>query len=130
MLSRIGKLCGGTVAAATVVLALAPVAPAASLPKAVDFWGMRPDALATRPAALGWTTDLGPSFNGTPGSNTGRGPDSNLSWSTWSANGANGNGDLWVRLCQLIDILRTLVYDPALKSQGACQAGHFPGALR
>jgi hypothetical protein len=27
-------------------LALAPVAPAASLPKAVDFWGMQPDALA------------------------------------------------------------------------------------
>jgi len=96
MLSRIGKLCGGTVAAATVGLALAPVALAASVPKAIDFWGMQLDALATRPAALGWTTDLGPSFNGTRGGNTGRGPDSNLSWSSWSANGAKGNGDLWV----------------------------------
>jgi hypothetical protein len=98
LLSRIGRLFGGTVAvaAAAVGLALAPVALAASLPKAVDFWGMQPDALAARPAALGWTTDLGPSFNGTRGSNSGRGPSSNISWSSWDATGASGNGDLWV----------------------------------
>ena len=98
MLSRIGKLFGGAFAAAAVglVLALAPVALAAALPKAVDFWGMQPNALAMRPAALGWTTDLGPSFNGTRGSNSGSGPSSSLAWSSWSASGANGNGDLWV----------------------------------
>jgi hypothetical protein len=96
MLSRIGKLFGGTVTAATVALALAPVAPAASLPKAVDFWGMQPDGLAMRPGLLGWTTDLGPVLSGTRGSNSGRGPNSNLSWSSWGANGAKGNGDLWV----------------------------------
>lgn len=38
----------------------------------------------------------GPSFNGTHGSNNGRGPDSNLSWSSWGASGASGNGDLWL----------------------------------
>jgi hypothetical protein len=98
MLSRIGKLVGGSAAAATVALALAPVALAASLPKAVDFWGMEPvDGLAVRPAGLGWTTDLGPLFNGPRGStNNGRGPNSSLSWSSWGANGANGSGDLWV----------------------------------
>jgi hypothetical protein len=96
MLRRTGKLFGGTIAVTTIGLALAPVAPAAPLPKAVDFWGMQPDGLATRPAALGWTTDLGPSFNGTRGSNSGRGPDSKLSWSSWGSNGANGTADLWV----------------------------------
>ncbi len=95
-MSRIGKLSGAIIAAATVGLALAAGAAAASVPKSVDFWGMRPDALAARPSALGWTTDLGPSFNGTHGSNNGRGPDSNLSWSSWGASGASGNGDLWL----------------------------------
>ncbi len=98
MLSRIGRLFGGTVAAATVGLALASVAAAASLPKVVDFWGMQLDALAKRSAALGWTTDPGPSFNGTRGQNSGRGPDSNLSWSSWGASRAKGNGDLGYRL--------------------------------
>jgi hypothetical protein len=96
MLSKIGKLLGGTVAAAAVGLALASVALAAPLPKAVDFWGMRPDGLATRPPALTWTTDLGSSFNGARGSNSGRGSDSNLSWSSWGTSGAAGKGDLWV----------------------------------
>ena len=96
MLSRIGKLCGGAVAAVTLGLALAPGALAGALPKAVAFWGMPPDGLAIRPAELGWTTDLGSSFNGIRGANSGRGPDSNLSWSNWSGNGASGNGDLWV----------------------------------
>ncbi len=96
MVSRIGKLLGATIAAATVGLALAAVSPAASLPKAVNFWGMPPDGLATRPVFLGWTTDLGPSFNGTRGSSSGRGPESNLSWSSWGADGASGSGDLWV----------------------------------
>jgi hypothetical protein len=96
MMGRIGRLLGGTVAAATVGLALAPVAPAASVPKAVAFWGMEPDGLMARPTLLGWTTDVGPSFNGTRGSNTGRGPDSNLSWSSWDATGGAGSGDLWV----------------------------------
>jgi len=96
MLSKIGRLLCGTLAAGTVGVALAPGAAAATLPKAVDFWGMPPDALAVRPAALGWTTDLGASFNGTRGSNSGRRPSSNLSWSSWAATGATGNGDLWV----------------------------------
>jgi len=96
MLTRIGKLFVGIVATATVGLALAAGAAAASVPKAVDFWGMRPDSLAARPSALGWTTDLGPSFNGAFGTISGRGPDSNLSWSSWGASGASGNGDLWV----------------------------------
>jgi hypothetical protein len=95
-LRKIGRLFGGAVAAVTLGLTLAPGALAASLPKAVDFWGMQPNGLATRPGVLGWTTDLGPSFNGSSGSNSGRGPDSNLSWSKWGANGANGHGDLWV----------------------------------
>jgi hypothetical protein len=96
MLRRTGDLCLAMVAAATIGLVLAPLAVAASLPKAVDFWGMRPNALATRPGALAWTTDLGPSFNGTRGSSGGRGPASKLSWSSWSASGAIGAGDLWV----------------------------------
>jgi hypothetical protein len=96
MLSKIGRLLGGALAAGTVGVTLAPGASAATLPKAVDFWGMPPDALAARPAALGWTTDLGASFNGTRGSNSGRGPSSNLSWSSWGASGATGSGDLWV----------------------------------
>jgi hypothetical protein len=77
-------------------LTLAPVAPAAPLPKGVDFWGMQPDGLAARPGALGWSTDLGPSFNGSRGSDSGRGPASKLSWSKWGATGGNGGGDLWV----------------------------------
>ena len=96
MLSDIGRCLGGALAAATVGVALVPAAAAATLPKAVDFWGMQPDALAARPAALGWTTDLGASFNGTRGSNSGRGPSSSLSWSSWGANRATGTGDLWV----------------------------------
>jgi hypothetical protein len=86
------------VALATLTLGLtvAPVALASAVPKAVDFWGMQPDGLAARPAALSWTTDLGSSFNGSRGSNTGRGPDSKLSWIKWDASGANGSGDLWV----------------------------------
>jgi hypothetical protein len=96
MLSKIGRVVGGALAAGTLGVALAPGASAATRPKAVDFSGMPPDALAARPAALGWTTDLGASFNGTRGSNSGRGPSSSLSWSSWGANGANGSGDLWV----------------------------------
>jgi hypothetical protein len=96
MLNRIGKLAGGIATALMVGLALAPLATAASLPKAVDFWGMQPNALAARPTTLGWTTDLGPSFNGSRGSNTGRGPESNLAWSSWGATSATGSGDLWV----------------------------------
>jgi hypothetical protein len=96
MLSRIGRLLGWALAVGALGVALAPGASAATLPKAVDFWGMAPDGLAARPAALGWTTDLGDSFNGTRGSNSGRGPSSNLSWSTWGASGATGSGDLWV----------------------------------
>jgi hypothetical protein len=84
------------VAAATIGFVLAPLAAAAVLPKAVDFWGMRPNALATRPGALAWTTDLGPSFNGTHSSNNGSGPASKLSWSSWNATGAIGTGDLWM----------------------------------
>lgn len=79
MFSRITTCVGGTIVAGTVAAALAAVAPAVALPEAVDFWGMPPDALAARPAALGWTTGLGASFNGTRGSNRGRGPNSNLS---------------------------------------------------
>jgi hypothetical protein len=96
MLTKVVKRFGGTVAVATVALTLAPAALAASVPKAVDWWGMQIDGLAARPAALGWTTDLGPSFNGGFGTTTGRGPDSNLLWSSWGANGAKGSGDLWV----------------------------------
>jgi hypothetical protein len=94
--NRIGKLFGGAVAIVGLGLMLAPTAPAATVPKAVDFWGMQPDGLAARPAALGWMTDLGSSFNGTRGSNSGRGPDSKLSWSSWGASRAKGSGDLWV----------------------------------
>jgi hypothetical protein len=96
MFTRMGKLFAGIVTAATVGLVLAAIASAASVPKAVDFWGMRPDSLAARPSALGWTTDLGSSFNGAFGTTSGRGPDSNLLWSSWVASGASGNGDLWV----------------------------------
>jgi hypothetical protein len=96
MLSRIGNLFCGAAGAVAIGLALAPAASAASLPKAVDFWGMPPNALAVRPAALGWTTDLGPSFNGSRGSASGRGPNSKLSWSSWGASAASGGGDLWV----------------------------------
>lgn len=95
-MNRIGKLFGGAVAIVALGLMLAPAAPAATVPKAVDFWGMQPDGLKARPAALGWTTDLGSSFNGTRGSNSGRGPASKLSWSSWGASGAKGKGDLWV----------------------------------
>jgi hypothetical protein len=91
-----GDLCRAIVAAATIGLVLAPLAVATVLPKAVDFWGMRPNALATRPGALAWTTDLGPSFNGTHGSTGGPGPASKLSWSSWNATGAIGTGDLWM----------------------------------
>ena len=85
MFRRTGDLRRAIVAAATLGLVLAPLAAAASLPKAVDFWGMRPNALATRPGALAWTPDLGPSFNGTRGSSRGRGPASKLSWGSWNA---------------------------------------------
>jgi hypothetical protein len=95
MCRRTRDLCRAIVAAAMLGLVVAPLA-AASLPKAVDFWGMRPNALATRPGALAWTTDLGPSFNGTRGSSGGRGPASKLSWSSWNASGSTGAGDLWV----------------------------------
>jgi hypothetical protein len=96
MSKNLGSLLRATVAAGIVGMTLAPMASAAALPKAVEFWGMAPNALAARPGALGWTTDLGSSFNGTSGSNSGRGPSSNLSWSSWRASGATGSGDLWV----------------------------------
>jgi hypothetical protein len=96
MFRRTGDLCAAIVAAATLGLVLAPLAAATSVPEAVDFWGMRPNALATRPGALAWTSDLGPSFNGTRGSSRGRGPASKLSWSSWNASGSIGTGDLWV----------------------------------
>jgi hypothetical protein len=96
MFRRAGVLCGAIVAAAMLGLVLAPLAVAASLPKVVDFWGTRPNTLATRPGTLAWTTDLGPSFNGTRGSSRGWGPAGKLSWSGWNASGASGAGDLWV----------------------------------
>ena len=98
MLSDVARLLRATLTAGILgmALALAPAAAAAVVPKAVDFWGMAPDALGARPGALGWTTDLGASFNGTSGSNSGRGPSSNLSWNSWGAGGATGSGDLWV----------------------------------
>ena len=88
MLSRIGKLLVGAIAAGTLGLALAPWASAATLPKAIDFWGMPPNYQSVRPASLSWTTDVpngAASFNGTRGSST-RGPDSKISWSSWTAN--------------------------------------------
>jgi hypothetical protein len=96
MSSKVGMGVCGALSAGTLAAALVHGALAAALPRAVAFWGMPPDALATRPAALGWTTDLGPSFNGDRGSDSGRGPSSNLSWSSWGASGASGSGDLWV----------------------------------
>jgi hypothetical protein len=98
MLHNIRRLLRMTLAAGVIGMVLAPVAPAAALPKAVDFWGMPPNALGVRPGELGWSTDLGPSFNGTAGSNSGRGPSSNLSWNSWGASSATGSGDLWVPL--------------------------------
>lgn len=98
MLSRIGRHLVGALAAGIVGLALAPWASAATLPKAVDFWGMQPNDLAVRPASLGWVTDVpngAGSFNGTRGSST-SGADSKISWSSWTASGATGSGDVWV----------------------------------
>jgi hypothetical protein len=98
MTSNVGRVLRVTLAVGIVGLVLVPMASAATLAKAVDFWGMAPDGLGARPAALGWTTDLGDSFNGTSGSNSGRGPSSNLAWSSWGASRATGSGDLWVPL--------------------------------
>jgi hypothetical protein len=98
MVSRIGNVLGGALAAGTVGLALAPWASAATLPKAIDFWGMRPDYLAVRPSSLAWTTDVpngAGSLNGTRGSST-SGPDSKISWNSWTASGATGSSDVWV----------------------------------
>lgn len=98
MLNKIGRVLGGALAAGTVAVALASAASAATLPTAVDFWGTPPNDLAVRPSSLAWTTDVpngAGSFNGTRGSST-SGPDSKISWGSWTASGATGSGDVWV----------------------------------
>ncbi len=101
MVRRIAQRRVGSIVVVAVTLLSASCASAATLPKAVDFWGMPPDGLGVRPSELLWVTDVpngAGSFNGPGGSSTGgpRGPHSNISWSSWTASGATGTGDVWV----------------------------------
>lgn len=96
MLRRVGRAVSCMAAVALGLLSLAPVAVAATLPKAIEFWGMKPNYVAVRPEALTWHTDLGPSFNGVTGNRKGPGPVGAISWTSWTAAAATGSGDLWV----------------------------------
>lgn len=95
MIGRFGRLFGGMLAAGTVGLTLAPSASAATLPKAIDFWANQPNRLAVRPASLTWTTFA---FSGTSSFDGAVGPDSKISWSSWTATGAAGSGKVWVNV--------------------------------
>lgn len=66
-------------------------AAAASLPVAIDFWGLTPDGVAVKPKQLTWATDVSqPDFGGAASAN------SAISWSSWTATSASGSGALWV----------------------------------
>jgi hypothetical protein len=102
MISRIGKLLVGAVAATAVGVTPVPTASAAALPKAIDEFGVSPNGLAVRPAAIVPAVNVstgvaGPLFRGTGGS-TASGPraDSRISWHRWNAHGASGSGEYWV----------------------------------
>lgn len=77
--------------ALTVIFGASASASAGTLPVAVDFWGMTPDAVSIKPHQLVWATDVSqPNFGGTSNAN------SALQWSSWTATSASGSGALWV----------------------------------
>ena len=96
MLRRVGRAVSCMAAVPVGLLGVAPASVAATLPKAIEFWGMKPNYVAVRPEALTWHTDLGPSFNGVTGNRKGQGPVGAISWTSWTAAAATGSGDLWV----------------------------------